>query len=518
MNIETRKLTLDDYQNLSESMLQAYDTMGGQVWSKRSIEKLLKIFPEGQICIAVDDKVVACALSIIVDYDEYGDKHTYQLITGNYSFSTHDDHGDTLYGIEIFVHPEFRGLRLGRRLYEYRKEICENLNLKSIIAGGRIPGYHQHADTLSPRQYIDKVKSKEIYDQTLSFQISNDFHVRKVLQNYLPGDHESKEFATLIEWNNIYYQGINASARSAMTIRLGLVQWQMRLFPNMEAFYEQVEFFVDAVSGYKSDFILFPELFNTPLLEPYNHLGPMEAMRKLAEKTQEIVSKLHEYSLSYNVNIISGSMPMLEDGKLYNVSYLCHRTGKIDEFRKIHITPNERNYYAMVGGDEIKVFDTDCGKVGILICYDVEFPELSRIYAEQGMQILFVPFLTDTQNGYTRVRHCAQARAIENECYVAIAGCVGNLPKVTNMDIQFAQSAVFTPSDFAFPTNAVKAETTPNTEMMLIVDVDLHLLDELHHYGSVRILKDRRQDLYEVRLLKPNAATTDKNRSGENKK
>ncbi|TKC09264.1 carbon-nitrogen hydrolase family protein [Pedobacter frigoris] len=502
MNIETRKLTLEDYDDLKESMLQAYDTLGGQIWSKSTIAKLLKLFPEGQLCIAVDDKVVACSLSIIVDYDEYGDKHTYQNITGNYGFSTHDANGDVLYGIEIFVHPEYRGLRLGRRLYEARKELCETLNLKSIIAGGRIPGYHEYADKLSPRQYIDKVKAKEIYDPTLTFQISNDFHVRKVLKNYLPGDHESKEFATLIEWNNIYYQGIDASARSAKTIRLGLVQWQMRLFPDIEAFYEQVEFFVDAVSGYKSDFIMFPEFFNTPLLQPYNHLPEMEAMRKLAEQTEEIVHKIQSFAVSYNVNIISGSMPILENNKLYNATYLCHRTGKTEEFRKIHITPNEQKYYGMVGGDKIQVFDTDCGKIGILICYDVEFPELSRIYADQGMQILFVPFLTDTQNGYTRVRHCAQARAIENECYVAIAGCVGNLPKVNNMDIQFAQSAVFTPSDFAFPTNAVKAETTPNTEMMLVVDVDLHLLDELHHFGTVKILKDRRKDLYEVRLLK----------------
>lgn len=287
-----------------------------------------------------------------------------------------------------------------------------------------------------------------------------------------------------------------------MKIRLGLVQWQMRLFPDMETFYEQVRFFIDAVSGYKSDFIVFPEFFNTPLLEPYNHLPENEAMRQLAGHTAEIVAKMHEYALSYNVNVIAGSMPLLDGGKLYNASYLCHRTGKIDEFRKIHITPNEHKYYAMTGGDEIRVFDTDCGKVGILICYDVEFPELSRLYADQGMQILFVPFLTDTQNGYTRVRHCAQARAIENECYVAIAGCVGNLPRVNNMDIQFAQSAVFTPSDFAFPTNAIKAETTPNTEMMLIVDVDLQLLDELHHHGSVRIMKDRRNDLYEVIMKK----------------
>lgn len=501
MNIEIRKLTIADYNDLRESMVQAYETSGNGIWSKANIQNLLNLFPEGQLCIAVDDKVVACSLSLIVDYDIFGDNHTYEQITGKYSFSTHTASGNVLYGIEVFVHPEYRGLRLARRLYEARKELCERLNLESIIAGGRIPGYHEHADELTPRQYIDKVKSKEIYDPTLTFQISNDFHVRKILKNYLPGDLESKEFATLIEWNNIYYQD-NISARSAKTIRLGLVQWQMRHFKDIEAFYEQVKFFVDAVSGYQSDFLMFPEFFNTPLLQPYNHLPEIEAMRKLAEFTPEIVTKIQEYAVSYNVNIISGSMPILENGKLYNATYLCHRNGLTEEYRKIHITPNEQKYYGMSGGDKIGVFDTDCGKIGILICYDVEFPELSRIYADQGMQILFVPFLTDTQNGYTRVRHCAQARAIENECYVAIAGCVGNLPKVNNMDIQFAQSAVFTPSDFAFPTNAVKAETTPNTEMMLVVDVDLHLLDELHHFGTVKILKDRRKDLYEVKLLK----------------
>ena len=112
--------------------------------------------------------------------------------------------------------------------------------------------------------------------------------------------------------------------------------------------------------------------------------------------------------------------------------------------------------------------------------------------------ILFVPFLTDTQNAYIRVKHCAQARAIENECYVAIAGCVGNLPKVNNMDIQFAQTALFTPSDFAFPSTGIKAEATPNTEMILIADVDLDLLRELNQFGSVRNLQDRRNDIYKL--------------------
>ena len=163
------------------------------------------------------------------------------------------------------------------------------------------------------------------------------------------------------------------------------------------------------------------------------------------------------------------------------------------------LTPDEAKVWGIVGGNQIVAFDTDCGKIGILICYDVEFPELSRILADEGMDILFVPFLTDTQNGFSRVRHCAQARAIENECYVVMAGCVGNLPQVHNMDIQYAQSAVLTPSDFAFPSNAVKGEATPNTEMTLIVDIDLDLLRELHEYGSVRNMKDRRLELYEIK-------------------
>ena len=135
MNIELRKLTIADYNDLRESMQQAYVDSGSGVWSKAKIQNLIDIFPQGQMCITVDEKVVACSLSIIVDYDIFGDNHTYEDITGKYSFSTHTASGNVLYGIEVFVHPEYRGLRLARRLYEARKELCETLNLESIIAG-----------------------------------------------------------------------------------------------------------------------------------------------------------------------------------------------------------------------------------------------------------------------------------------------------------------------------------------------------------------------------------------------
>jgi predicted amidohydrolase len=184
------------------------------------------------------------------------------------------------------------------------------------------------------------------------------------------------------------------------------------------------------VSDYQSDFIIFPEFFNAPLMAKYNHLTEYEAIRSLSNYTEQIRNKFIELAISYNVNIICGSLPIYKDEKLFNVAYLCRRDGTWDLQYKIHITPSELTSWMFSGGDQIKVFDTDSGKIGILICYDIEFPELGRIMAEQGLEILFVPFVTDTQNGFNRVRHCAQARAIENECYVAIAGCVGNLPRV----------------------------------------------------------------------------------------
>lgn len=502
--IELRNLRFEDYLDINEAMEEAYSGIGGDNWRRQSLQRLLKIFPEGQICITIDGKVVASALSIIVDYAKFGDNHTYEQITANETFTTHDPEGDVLYGIEMFVHPGYRGMRLGRRLYDARKELCERLNLRAIMAGGRIPHYKHFADELSPREYIDRVRLKEIYDPTLTFQLSNDFHVRKILKGYLEGDTESREYATLLEWINIYYDEeeklINAPKE---VVRIGIVQWQMRLFRSFDALVEQVEYFVDAVSDYKSDFILFPEFFNAPLMADFNHLGEAKAIRELADFTDRLRDRFVEFAMAYNVNIIAGSMPYLDNGgRLLNISYLCRRDGTWDSCFRIHPTPSEVQAWGMTGGNTIKSFDTDSGKIGILISYDIAFPEIARLHAENGTQILFVPFLTDTQNGYNRVRHCAQARAIENECYVAIAGCVGNLPRVNNMDIQFAQSAIFTPSDFAFPTNTVKAEATPNTEMTLIADVNLELLKELHSHGSVQTLRDRRQDLYEVRLKK----------------
>tara|TARA_R110001606_G_scaffold103595_3_gene226563 strand:+ start:106136 stop:107659 length:1524 start_codon:yes stop_codon:yes gene_type:complete len=499
-NIELHYLTLEDYHQLKEAMIQVYASMPDSYWRENQIKSLIDKFPEGQVVIKINGDLAGCALSIILDYDKFDDEHTYEDITGKFTFNTHDVDGDILYGIDVFIKKEYRGLRLGRRLYDYRKELAEKLNLRGIAFGGRIPNYHKHAATLSPTQYIEKVKRKEIHDPVLNFQISNDFHPSKILNGYLEGDGNSGEFAVLLEWDNIYYQKKSKKAATKKTVvRLGLIQWQMRLYKDLDELMEQAEFFVDSVSAYRADFALFPEFFNAPLMADYNHLPESKAIRELAKYTPKIVQKFSELAISYNINIITGSMPEIKDELLYNVGYICKRDGTKERYEKLHVTPDEAKIWGMQGGNELRTFDTDCGKIGVLICYDSEFPELSRLLADEGMDILFVPFLTDTQTGYSRVRHCAQARAIENECYVAIAGSVGNLPKVNNMDIQYSQSMVFTPCDFSFPANGIKAEATTNTEMILIADVDLDMLKDLNKFGSVRNLTDRRKDLFELK-------------------
>src|SRR5690606_8155633 len=208
------------------------------------------------------------ALTLIVNYARFGDRHTYRQITGDGYFTTHDPNGDVLYGVDVFVDPDYRGMRLGRRLYDARKELCRNLNLRAIVAGGRIPGYHRHANEMSPEEYVQLVRRRELHDPILSFQLANDFQARRVIRNYLPDDKDSLGYATVLEWSNIHYEEREPPVvgSSKTVVRVGTVQWQMRTMSSVDELMTQAEFFVDALAGYQADFALFPEYFNAPLM------------------------------------------------------------------------------------------------------------------------------------------------------------------------------------------------------------------------------------------------------------
>jgi len=500
--IHVRQLTMDDYEELIE--MQALCFPGMATWSRDQIESQVNLFPEGQLAIEYEEELVASASSLIVDFDEYEDWQDWKVIADSGYIRNHDPDGDTLYGIEIMVHPEYRGLKLARRLYEERKRIAREHNLRRIIIGGRLPNYGKHAAELSASEYVEEVMQKNIFDPVLTTQIANGFRLVRLIPDYFPTDTDSRGYATFLEWSNLdFVQADKRRVQAVHWVRLCLVQYRMRLVASFDEFAQQVRTFVDLASDYKSDFVVFPELFTTQLLSLVKAPSPAAAARVLAEYTEQYLDLFTELAVSYNANIIGGSQFIIEEDRLYNVSYLFRRDGTIGKQYKIHITPNESKWWGVNPGRRLEVFDTDRGKIAILICYDVEFPELARVAASRGAKILFVPFNTDERYSYLRVRHCAQARAIENQLYTAIAGCAGLLPFIDNADLHYSQCGIFTPSDFPFARDAVASESTPNIETVVVHDLDLELLRRNRQSGTVRPWTDRAREIYSVRYNDP---------------
>ncbi len=286
-----------------------------------------------------------------------------------------------------------------------------------------------------------------------------------------------------------------------MKVRLAVVQYEMREIHRFEDFAAQCRYFVEAAAGYQADFILFPEMLTNQLLSATPGLTGKAAVKALDGHTGRYLETFSAMARELKVNIVGGSHFTSEGANVTNVAYLFHRSGKVDRQGKIHVTPGEKATWGIQATDAIEAIDTDKGKIGIQICYDVEFPEQTRLLTEKGAKIVFVPFCTDDRQGYFRVRYCAQARCIENQIYVATAGVVGNLRHVKDMDVHYAISGIFTPSDFGFARDGIAAECAENKEAMVVQDVDLDALEAARKAGTVRNWQDRRTDLYKVTYL-----------------
>jgi predicted amidohydrolase/GNAT superfamily N-acetyltransferase len=495
--VTLRRLRPADYPAVDRVQNQVFHDI--PPWTEREFASQLRTFPAGQLGVEIDGEPVAVSSSLIVAGDIAASVHDFDEITDDGLIRNHRDDGDDLYGIDIAIVPEYQGFRLARRLYEARKGIVARRNLKGMVIGGRIPGYGEHADEMSAEDYVERVLQRELNDPVLLAQVSNGFEVKRVIADYLPEDRESRGHAVLLEWTNPDYTEDADGATAAGFARVCVVQYQMRQVSRFEEFTRQCEYFVDTASDYRCDFVVFPELLTTQLLSLVRARRPEDAARKLHRYTDRYLEFFTELAIRYNVNIIGGTHLTVEYDRLYNVAYLFRRDGTLERQYKLHITPSEARWWGVSPGDRLRVFDTDRGRIAIMICYDIEFSELARVAVEMGAQILFVPYNTDMRSGHLRVRTCAQARCIENHCYVALSGATGNLPAVEAADIHYAQSGIYTPSDIQFDRDGVAAECTPNVEMVVMHDLDLNRLEQHRRHGSVRNWLDRRTDIYRVR-------------------
>lgn len=282
-----------------------------------------------------------------------------------------------------------------------------------------------------------------------------------------------------------------------MKVRIAAVQYLLRSISNWEDFENQVRFTLKAAAEYKPNFVMLPEIFTSQLLSFLDTENNIRAaIRSMHDYTPRYLDLMAELAKKYNIYLIGGSHPNLRNSLLYNTSFMFSPKGDLFSQDKIHRTRWEKDKWDTSAGDKLHLFQTDYGAVSILICYDIEFPELSRQVCEAGADIIFVPSSTDDRQGFLRVRYCSHARAIENQVYVAMTSTVGNLP-VEGLGMHYGCASILTPSDFSFSRDGIAAEGEINMEQIVIADVDLNILAQNRINGTTIPLYDKRREIYQ---------------------
>lgn len=205
-DIIVRGVKLKDIPDIIQLQKESFPLMAkdGVIWNKHHLESHIKIFPEGQHCAEINGKIIASSSSLVTSLASEYEEHTWRQATANGMFTNHTLAGDSLYGADISTHPDLRGLGVGTFLYDARKDLAVRLNLRRIIAGGRLFNYCEYADKLSALEYAEKVVAGQIQDLVLSFQLKNGFKFIKILPNYMR-DARSLNYASFIEWKNTKY-------------------------------------------------------------------------------------------------------------------------------------------------------------------------------------------------------------------------------------------------------------------------------------------------------------------------
>ena len=201
--VNVRTLRKDDIPAIVDLQKAAFPVMAaeGVYWKPFQLEAHLKVFPEGQFCAEYKGKIVGSCSSLIIKLEPEYKEHTWKEACGSSLFEGHNPNGDTLYGADVSTHPDFRRLGIATKLYQARRDLAIRLNLRRIIAGGRLINYCDYADKMNPEEYVKQVKRGQIKEPVLLFQLRNGFKFIKILPNYMK-DPRSLNNATFIEWKN----------------------------------------------------------------------------------------------------------------------------------------------------------------------------------------------------------------------------------------------------------------------------------------------------------------------------
>jgi len=255
------------------------------------------------------------------------------------------------------------------------------------------------------------------------------------------------------------------------------------------AYQAKIERWVVDASSQEANILLFPEYFSMELAslfaqEIYSSLSKqLVAMQSLHDDFIALFTRLAQ---QHRCIIQAGTFPVLIEGDVYhNRAYLFMADGKVDYQDKLMMTRFENEHWLIKGGNDLKCFDTEYGKIAINICYDSEFPLLARKQVEAGCILILVPSCTDTVAGFNRVKIGCQARALENQCYVVQASLVGNAPWSEAVDVNVGAAAIYTPVDRGFPDNGILSVGVFNEVQWVVAEISPSACATVREQGQV---------------------------------
>jgi predicted amidohydrolase len=285
-------------------------------------------------------------------------------------------------------------------------------------------------------------------------------------------------------------------------IKISAVQYAINPIKSFDDFAAQVTQGVEKARG--SDFVVFPELFTLQLITTFPGFQnfPLSDLDKITEYTDRYMDLFQRLSVENKIYIIAGSH--LRKGGVHNHN-TCHvfgPDGTLFQHQKSHLFPVERGIN-IHEGNSLEVLELENVKLGVAICYEAEIPECTRILSLKGAEIVFCPSFTFSEHGFWRVRHCCQARCIENQIYMVHCCTIGdlNIPGL----VGWGQSSILSPCDDPWTANGVVAEAEVNKEMVVTGEVDLDEIYVNREEGAAPTFRDRgrRAEMYEWLYRRP---------------
>jgi predicted amidohydrolase len=270
-------------------------------------------------------------------------------------------------------------------------------------------------------------------------------------------------------------------------MKLALAAFGVAPPANFKFFMARIERLAAEAGQNGADILVLPEYFSMVLAGAAIKTPDIAAeLTYVVERADELIAALVETAQRHKLYILAGSVPMRDaNGKIRNRAPFVAPSGALAFQDKQAMTRFEAEDWGITGGGGPRVFDTSLGRIGVSICYDCEFPLHVRAQVTAGAKLILIPSCTSTPAGFNRVRLSARARAVENQCYTAVAPLVGDAAWAGSIDSNIGHAALFTPCDEGFPDDGVAAAGGLNEPGLTFANVDVNAIDIVRCRGNV---------------------------------